>query len=157
MRGELLTLQTTAATRKVAGASYAGDVLPAECAAYMKLSPAALIDVRTKPEWSFSGIPSFGQPLQQSVHCISWVTYPDYISNPDFVGQLHESVPDKDMPVFFLCKVGGRSAQAAQLAAAQGYVYAFNVLYGFEGGHNEHQQRGCVNGWKAEGLPWMQA
>ena len=31
-----------------------------------------------------------------------------------------------------------------------------NISYGFEGDLNLEGQRGKINGWKAEGLPWSQ-
>ena len=31
-----------------------------------------------------------------------------------------------------------------------------NVLHGFEGELDEHFQRGRLNGWRCDGLPWEQ-
>jgi len=48
--------------------------------------------------------------------------------------------------LFFLCKSGGRSLDAAIFAQQLGYEYAFNIAGGFEGGE--------VTGWKELALPY---
>jgi hypothetical protein len=35
-----------------------------------------------------------------------------------------------------------------------GYTQAFNILSGFEGQPDDSGQRGNINGWQADGLPW---
>jgi len=49
-----------------------------------------------------------------------------------------------------------RSVAAAEEATAHGLGPAYNVLDGFEGGHDEQGHR-AVAGWKVAGLPWKQA
>ena len=137
--------------------SYAGDVSPADAWSALNSSPSAqLVDVRTQAEWSFSGVPSLDS-VNKTVKTISWKFYPNFDVNPRFVEQLEASVTDKTTPLYFLCKTGGRSADAAIAATSAGYTACYNIAGGFEGDINANHQRGQVNGWKASRLPWQQA
>ena len=137
--------------------SYAGDVSPVDAWSALNTTPSAqLVDVRTQAEWSFSGIPSLDS-ISKTVKTISWKFYPNFDVNPRFVEQLEASVADKTTPLYFLCKTGGRSADAAIAATAAGYTACYNIAGGFEGDINANHQRGQVNGWKASRLPWQQA
>jgi rhodanese-related sulfurtransferase len=137
--------------------AYAGDVSPADAWSALAANPTTqLIDVRTQAEWSFAGIPSVDS-VSKTVKTISWKFYPNFDLNPRFVEQLEAAVPDKSAPLYFLCKTGGRSTDAAIAATAAGYASCYNVAGGFEGDINTNHQRGQVNGWKAARLPWQQA
>ncbi len=114
-----------------------------------------VVDVRTKAEWQFSGTAELGG-LNAKLLCFEWVTYPDFAANPHFVEQVTNVIVNKKSAIFFLCKTGIRSYQAANILAEHGYENCFNITHGFEGAHNNNMQRGKVNGWKAEGLPWKQ-
>ena len=46
--------------------------------------------------------------------------------------------------------------QAADAAAKAGFTQVFNVLEGFEGDLDARQRRGGQNGWRFQGLPWLQ-
>ena len=136
---------------------YAGDIAPVESWSGLTSQPnAQLIDVRTQAEWSFSGIPSLDS-IAKNVKLISYKFYPNFDLNPRFIEQLELAVPDKSAPLYFLCKTGGRSADAAIAATAAGYTTCYNIEGGFEGDINSNHQRGQVNGWKATRLPWQQA
>ena len=41
-----------------------------------KVPDSHLVDVRTKPEWLFVGLPDL-QSLQKKTVCVSWHVYPD--------------------------------------------------------------------------------
>lgn len=150
------TIDEQAPARQTETTLHAGDVSASEVWAYIQDNPAAVVDVRTEPEWTFSGLPAL-EDTAAALHCISWVNYPGFTPNAAFLDKLRSVAPDPHRPVFFLCKTGGRSHQAAVAATSEGYSYAYNILHGFEGDHNELGQRGHVNGWKGEGLPWNQA
>ena len=136
---------------------FAGDVSPVDAwNALTSNETAQLIDVRTQAEWSFAGIPSLDS-LGKTVKTISWKFYPNVDLNSRFVDQLEAVVTDKTAPLYFLCKTGGRSTDAAIAATAAGYTQCFNIEGGFEGDINSNHQRGQVNGWKASRLPWQQA
>lgn len=123
---------------------------------------AALIDVRTKAEWAFTGVPdvsSIGKPLW----LIEWVTYPSMMPNPEFLDELAEKA-NGTLPehMLFLCRTGGRSLHAAyavaqSCAAIGSKTRCTNVAEGFEGDLDTNRHRGTRNGWKGRGLPWIQS
>jgi len=122
---------------------------------------AVLVDVRTKAEWSFVGVPDLSA-LGQRVLTIEWLCFPSMQPNPSFTNTLLEmaggAFPER---IYFICRSGARSMSAAQQVAAaanaigQG-VHCTNVAEGFEGDLDEERHRGTMNGWKAHGLPWRQ-
>jgi rhodanese-related sulfurtransferase len=119
---------------------------------------AVLIDVRTEAEWMFVGIPELpsGRPL-----FLSWQVYPGMAMNSDFVTTLSDALggneAEKDRPLMFLCRSGGRSQAAALAMAEAGFTQCINVADGFEGDMDAERKRGRINGWKASGLPWVQS
>ncbi len=132
------------------------DVSVQEAWAALKDQPhSMLIDVRTEPEWAFSGRPDLSS-LGKDTVLLSWRLYPDFELNMTFVNHLGGLIGDKETPLYFLCKTGGRSRDAAEVMLAEGYTQCFNIAHGFEGDPNDQAQRGSINGWKAEGLPWQQ-
>ncbi|MFZ5790249.1 MAG: rhodanese-like domain-containing protein [Pseudomonadota bacterium] len=136
--------------------SYAGDVTPSE--AWKMLSQdksARLVDVRTRPEWSFVGVPDLSRLGKQTLF-LSWQGYPAMQISPDFVAELAKAVPDRQTPLFFLCRSGARSKAAAMAVTAAGYARCYNVSEGFEGNLDDERHRGKTGGWKAAGLPWVQ-
>ncbi len=135
---------------------YSGDVEPFQAYDVLKDDENSyLIDVRTLPEWSYVGIPNLGE-IGKDVLRISWLIYPTMEVNHNFIEQLKTVIDDKDAKLFFLCKVGGRSLDAAIMAQRGGFKNCYNVSGGFEGKLNEHGHRGKSDGWKAQNLPWYQ-
>lgn len=135
---------------------YAGDVAPAT--AWKILSErkeAVLVDVRTRPEWNFVGLPDL-EPLAKKPALIEWQVFPSMQPNPDFVTALSGVLTDKDTPLLFLCRSGARSAAAAKAMTAAGYSICLNVADGFEGPLDAEAKRGSAGGWKAATLPWRQ-
>lgn len=150
-------MQTTLRNSAPNFGAYAGDVSPAE--AYKQLqehSGAVLVDVRTQPEWQFSGLPDLSA-IGKTPLTVSLKHYPDFADNPNFVGDVMRAVPQRDTPIYFLCKTGGRSAAAATILTGLGYTHAYNIAGGFEGDMNSQRRRGQISGWKASQLPWEQA
>jgi rhodanese-related sulfurtransferase len=88
---------------------------------------------------------------------VEWNTYPGGQRNPLFLEELADAVDDRDTPLLFLCRSGGRSDSAARAATAAGYARCFNVLEGFEGDKDSAGHRGTVGGWRRAGLPWVQS
>lgn len=115
-----------------------------------------LVDVRTPPEWAFSGVPELGQMGKKPV-MIPWKNYPTYEVNKNFSSDFEKLGIPKDAKIFFMCRTGGRSTDAATFMAGLGYEKCYNVKEGFEGPHNPKGQRGTISGWKASGLPWVQS
>jgi rhodanese-related sulfurtransferase len=120
---------------------------------------ALLIDVRTRAEWTFVGVPDLST-LNKRVMTIEWQTFPDGRHDPDFVAKLRELLEGagvtKDAELFFICRSGARSHSAAVAMAGAGYARSRNVEDGFEGPLDASQKRGQIAGWKAAGLPWRQ-
>jgi rhodanese-related sulfurtransferase len=136
--------------------SYAGDIDAKEAWDILEGNPkAALIDVRTKPEWEFVGVPLL-DALGRKPVLIPWQVYPAMEVNARFVDDLASAGVDKAAPVLFICRSGARSRSAAIAATAAGYRVCYNVSGGFEGPHDQTRHRGSVDGWKARGLPWIQ-
>jgi rhodanese-related sulfurtransferase len=145
-----------AATQRAASPSaYAGDVTPKEAWQALGQQPQAqLIDVRTHAEWVYAGIPQL-RDIDKEARLVSLRLYPELDLNPDFLAQLEKTAPDKSAPLYFLCRGGVRSVEAAKMASAAGWQHCYNILYGYEGQANERQQRGKLDGWKASELPWQ--
>lgn len=151
----LESLAEIAHSRAHAGLSYAGEVSPKEVWDFLSAdSRAMLVDVRTPPEWA-EGRPDL-QEIGKSPLMIQWKLYPNYVLNENFSQELSKVVSEKDTALFFLCRTGGRSLDAAVAMTGQGYRYCFNVTDGFEGPLDANNQRGTVAGWKATKLPWRQ-
>ncbi len=131
------------------GLRYVGDITPAEAWHMLESTgEAQLVDVRTQPEWTFSGLPELSS-IGRTTITVSWKFYPSFELNAQFLAQLTQLVPDKSTPLLFICKTGGRSSDAAAAATAAGYVACYNIAGGFEGDANEKRQRGTVNRCKS--------
>jgi rhodanese-related sulfurtransferase len=135
--------------------SYAGDVQPEQAlAALQGDATAVLVDVRTRAEWTYVGLPELSPPGQGPV-LVEWQRFPDGRVNERFVDELREAGVAPGTPVYFLCRSGVRSVAAAEAATAAGLGPAYNIVHGFEGPLDE-QGRRTVAGWKNSGLPWRQ-
>jgi len=122
-------------------------------------SRAQLIDVRTRAEWTYVGIPDLG-PLGRRTVLIEWQTFPDQSVDLRFAERLANELQalgvQVDDDLFFICRSGSRSLAAAKVMAASGYRACHNVSEGFEGPLDDARHRGTQIGWKAIGLPWQQ-
>ncbi len=136
--------------------AYAGDLRPTEAGELLKAEPAAqLVDVRTRPEWTFVGIPDLDSIGKKPVLLV-WQDYPAMQINPTFAEELRRAVSSPEAPLLFICRSGARSRAAAEAMAAVGYRRCYNVAEGFEGQVDVEGHRGRKAGWKAAGLPWHQ-
>lgn len=140
---------------------YAGDVAGRD--AFEALSHKAIIvDVRTRAEWSFVGLPAIAP---EQLVLSEWQVFPDMQVNPVFAEQTGQEIlarsgvatPADAPQVFFLCRSGARSRSAAIAMTQAGFPQCFNIENGFEGGPDQQGHRGVVNGWKANNLPWRQS
>ncbi|MDQ8699985.1 rhodanese-like domain-containing protein [Hyphomicrobium sp. LHD-15] len=120
---------------------------------------SVLVDVRTRAEWTFVGLPDLSS-LNKRVTTLEWQTFPDNRIDPEFVEKLNKLLEGagvaKDAEVFFVCRSGARSRSAAAAMADAGYTRCRNVAEGFEGPLDADHRRGQIAGWKAAGLPWRQ-
>jgi rhodanese-related sulfurtransferase len=108
---------------------------------------AILVDVRTEPEWQKIGKPKLQPQVQNALFLISWRTLPDMAVNANFIETLEKNIQDKSTPIYFICRSGARSYEAAAFAKSHGFANCFNIADGFEGNH-------LGLGWKSNNLPW---
>lgn len=133
--------------------NYAGDVTPSEAFEALQRDPAtALVDVRMPQELSFVGMPYLAS-IGKSITVVPWNPH---MTQVQLVEQLAGAGLTPDQPIYFLCRSGARSLNAAILATHGGFEKAYNVSGGFEGPLDAEGHRGTVAGWKVEGLPWRQ-
>jgi len=124
------------------------------------------VDVRTRAEVEFVGSPALVDALVPYMenNLSAWNNntqrYQKTI-NEQFAHQLavelRKSGLNKQSPVIFICRSGGRSAQAASLATQLGYTNAYSVVDGFEGDTAKKglaKGQRVINGWKNSQLPW---
>ncbi len=135
---------------------YAGDIEVTEAWRFLEEDPdAVLIDVRTVAEWVYVGLPDLAK-LGKTVVCVQWKQWPDMNINAEFTPHVEAEGVTRDRPLLLLCRSGVRSRDAAITLTAQGFGPCYNVAGGFEGDLDEARRRGVKNGWKANGLPWVQ-
>lgn len=129
---------------------YEGAMTPQEAYEIWKSAPGArLVDVRSRAEMDFVGrIPGAVE--------IEWALYPGMKANPHFMAALEQQV-EKEALVLFICRSGGRSHFAANVATQAGYADCYNVLIGCEGDLNAEKRRNAANSWRGLGLPWAQS
>lgn len=142
-------------------APYAGDVSVSDAWQALSQSTAAvLVDVRSKAEWAFVGVPVLSSIGKQTV-LVEWNDFSTGAAVPDFVGRLDTALAERgvadDAPLYFICRSGNRSRNAAIAATAAGHPSCFNVEFGFEGLLDSEHHRNTPGSWKAEGLPWEQS
>ena len=89
-----------------------------------------LIDVRTRAEWTYVGIPDLASLGKRPV-LVEWQTFPDQTVDPRFVerltGELKALGIQLEDDLFFICRSGSRSLAAAKAMAAAGYRNCHNV------------------------------
>jgi rhodanese-related sulfurtransferase len=143
------------------GDGYAGDVAAAMAwKALAEQADATLIDVRTRAEWAYVGVPELG-PIGKQLVLVEWDEFPSGAVVPDFTGRLAAELDARGIsrgaPLYFICRSGARSRRAAIAATAAGYRTCFNVEDGFEGRLGPDRHRATTGSWKGEGLPWVQS
>ena len=143
--------------QSVAPAARIKSIYPKKAWELLQAWPGALlIDVRSSAEFLFVGHPV------GAVH-IPWMDEPDWTVNPDFARQVGASIagtgpgiqPDTAV-VLLICRSGKRSLEAERMLVDAGFEDIYNVSTGFEGDLDHKHQRGTVNGWRFDGLPWEQ-
>ena len=125
---------------------------------YNKLSTipnSYLIDIRTKHEWEYVGVPDLFSLNKKTVF-ISWQEYPEMKINSLFEKQIIQSNIEKKDYLFLICRSGNRSADATEFLTSRGFTNCFNVKDGFEGEIGTNHQRSSINGWRYQQLPWKQ-
>jgi rhodanese-related sulfurtransferase len=153
--------ETTSPGARPAAGAYAGDIDVEQAWAVLRdKAPATLVDVRSKAEWSYVGVPDLSS-LRKDVVLVEWQTFPGMAANPDFLTMLTKALAERGVrpedPVLFICRSGVRSRAAAIALTGEGYKACYNVAGGFEGDLDHERHRGRRGGWKAKNLPWVQS
>ncbi len=114
---------------------------------------AVLIDVRCEAENKF-----VGRPIDAIF--IPWVDEPDWEPNEaDFIAAIKRFIKNDnvlDTEIILICRSGYRSDDAGKCLINNGFTNVSHVVSGFEGDLDENDQRGNVNGWRHDGMPWVQ-
>ena len=105
--------------------------------------------MRTPAEWAFAGEPDLATIGKETLR-ISWKLFPTYTLNERFMQQLKATGVTQQTPLYFICRTGGRSLDAAIAATAEGFEHCYNITDGFDGSPNERRQRGQVK--RMEGI-----
>ena len=135
--------------------SYKRNLLPKMAVERLNENPeAVLIDVRTKAEHKYVGYP------ENSI-LIPWFDEPDLESNPDafyesVLALLSERTDVLETELILICRSGFRSNEALKCLQSKGFTSVSHVASGFEGDLDENDHRGNLNGWRHDGMPWMQ-
>lgn len=132
-----------------------GNVSSAQCWKALENSEDSyLVDVRAPEEWQESGIADLSS-INKEVNLLTWIFFTPYVHHNDkFIDELENVFPDKSVKLYFMCKSGGRSAQAANAAFSKGYKNSYNIDDGFIGNmFDSNLVQLDTNGWINSGLP----
>ncbi len=134
---------------------YKRNLLPKQAFENLQNNPEALfIDVRSSAEYKFVGF------AHDSV-LIPWTDEPNWQPNPEsFADAVMNKLKDRDnaldTEIILMCRSGFRSNDALKCLEASGFTHVSHVASGFEGDLDEFDQRGNLNGWRHDGMPWSQ-
>lgn len=143
---------------------------PSEAAEMLEDPSVVFLDVRTRPEVAFLGIPervNVNIPYlvmpEHARYDPGRQTYP-MVQNMDFeiafLDYAEEAAVEDETPIIVICRSGTRSAKAADTLFDLGYVNVYTIVDGFEGDlATDGPERGhpVLNGWKNAGLQWSYA
>ena len=126
-----------------------------------------LLDVRSRPEITFVGLPN-----RVDVHIPLMIMPQTVAYDPekkgyqmeqnsafefDFLDYVEAHNILEETPIVVICRSGSRSAKAANILYDLGYTQVYSVIDGFEGDKaKDGPEAGhrMVNGWKNAGLAW---
>ncbi|MET0024143.1 MAG: rhodanese-like domain-containing protein [Sedimenticola sp.] len=134
---------------------------------YSQAEQSLFVDVRTRAEAAFVGVPVGIDAHIPFMVVGSWNGLDErngkikLHANSKFFSAFEKALGSKglkkDDRVILICRSGSRSAKAARVLHIAGYKNVYTVIDGFEGdkkkdGMNKGQR--VVNGWKNSDLPW---
>ena len=135
-----------------------GDVTASEAYDQIKREPKAqVVDVRTRAEWSFVGVPDLsadrqgGHPGGVAALSRHGEVASDFVANLE--RELAGAASGRTTRSTILCRSGARSLAAAQAMTAAGWGNGHNISGGFEGPPDPERHRGKIGGWKAPASP----
>jgi rhodanese-related sulfurtransferase len=128
---------------------------------------AVFIDVRTRPEVEFLGMPTVADANIPYMLAGDWGDWDakkgtfKLAPNSGFLPAVEQLLAkkglNKESNIVVMCRSGHRSAKAAKLLAEAGYKNVYTVVDGYEGDkakEGPHKGQRVVNGWKNANLPW---
>ena len=142
---------------------------PTQASDYMKQNAdkALFVDVRSRPEVNFLGMPKSANanvPYMKLNDWYSWNAKKKNFNmevNSDFAVSIADQVKVKGLTkndtVILICRSGSRSSKAANLLTKLGYTKVYRIPEGYEGDKSKAvatKGQRVVNGWKNAGLPW---
>jgi len=136
--------------------SYKRNLLPKMAVEKLQNNPKALfVDVRSKAEYKYVGYP------ENSI-LIPWIDDPDWEPNPEvFSDSVMQELDGREnllnTEIILICRSGYRSNDALKCLENKGFTQVSHVASGFEGDLDENDQRGNLNGWRHDDMPWSQS
>ena len=114
------------------------NIMASECFNILKTEESSrLIDVRTSHEWQNDGYADL-ETLGKKVHLIS-LTYEDQSPTANFINQINSLDIKPENKIFFICRSGMRSMNAANILYEDFITKEiFNVEGGMEYGWKHH-------------------
>ena len=98
-------------------------------------SRSYLVDVRTRAEWSFVGTPVCQSMKNEVIFC-EWASFPDMVKKSEFLENLLSHLNlEKSDNIFFICRSGARSFQAA--LELSGFLGDFGMAFSGTSGYND--------------------
>ena len=135
--------------------SYAGDVTPEQAWTVLRDEPGAvLVDVRTRAEWSYVGLPDLSA-VGKEVVLIEWQTYPHGVVNERFTADLEAAGVAKDAPSTSCAAPACARWPRPRRRPATGGRSRTTSSMGSRGPTTTSVTGRCA-GWKVAGLPWVQ-
>ncbi|SMN16285.1 Rhodanese-related sulfurtransferase [uncultured Candidatus Thioglobus sp.] len=114
------------------------------------LKGAILVDVRCEAENKFVGRVS-------NSTLIPWLDEPEWeVNEGEFIKAFSRFNIDKNAEIILICRSGFRSNDAGKCLLNHGFTNISHIVSGFEGDLDENNQRGNINGWRHDGMPWVQ-
>lgn len=139
----------------------------AEAVAFLEDEDVLFVDVRTRAEVNFLGIPT---RADVNIPLMFMPPFPEFDADKaaykleinedfaeDFLAYASEAGLTTDTPVVLICRSGSRSARAANILTDLGFTEVYSVVDGYEGdkaGDGPSKGQRVVNGWRNAGLDW---
>jgi rhodanese-related sulfurtransferase len=150
--------------RNKAGLYIEASEVPAFIEAHGGSARVLFLDIRTRAEAMFVGMPAIVDALVPFVELQEIMSDWDaqrgaYKLEPmqDFVPEVMRRLQAKQLTkadtVVLICRSGDRSGRAASRLTEDGLAKVYSVVDGFEGDLSADGRRD-VNGWRKAGLPW---
>ncbi|MCK9530769.1 MAG: rhodanese-like domain-containing protein [Gammaproteobacteria bacterium] len=125
------------------------------------------LDVRTRAEVSFLGMPLVADANVPYVEFNEWYAWDDAKKefkldmNSEFAAEVERRLTAKGLgkgdTVILMCRSGHRSSKAADLLTGLGYKNVYTMVDGYEGdkaADGARKGQRVVNGWRNADLPW---